>query len=149
MNVLAAIRPHDIDFALFVHVLGAMLLFGGLVTAAGAGLLGWRDEAPRLRRFAAMSLVLVAFPGWIVMRVGAQWTYSKEHLDSLSKDPAWLGIGFLTADLGGLLLLIALITGGIGYARKRDALLRTSTAIAALLVAFYVIAIWAMGGKPS
>ena len=148
--MLAAIRPHDIDFALFVHVLGAMVLFGGLVTAAGAGLLGWRDEAPRLRRFAAMSLVLVAFPGWIVMRVGAQWTYSKEHLDSLSKDPAWLGIGFFTADLGGLLLLIA-------FDHRRHRLraevatrsFATSTAIAALLVAFYVIAIWAMGGKPS
>jgi hypothetical protein len=149
VNVLAAIRTHDVDLALFVHVLGAMILFGGLVTAAGAGLLGWRDESPRLRRFAAMSLVLAAFPGWIVMRIGAEWTYSKEHLGSLSKDPSWLGIGFITADGGGLLLLIALITGGIGYARKRDALLRTSTVIAALLVAVYVIAIWAMGGKPS
>jgi hypothetical protein len=149
VNVLAAIRPHDVDFALFVHVLGAMVLFGGLVTAAGAGILGWRDEGPRLRRFAAMSLVLVALPGWIVMRIGAEWTYSKEHLDALPKDPAWLGIGFITADLGGLLLLIALITGGIGHARGRDALLRASTAIAALLVVFYVVAIWAMGGKPS
>ena len=59
------------------------------------------------------------------MRVGAQWVESKEHLDDLPDDPAWLGIGYITADGGGLLLLIALILGGIGHAqvaqRRRQA----------------------------
>jgi len=147
--VTAALRPHDIDLALFVHVLGAMLLVGGLVTAATAALAGWRDDAPRLRRFAAFTLFAVALPGWFVMRIGAEWTYSKEHLDQLDKDPAWIGIGFGASDVGGLLLLIALVLGGIGIRRRNDTLLRVSGALAVLLVLIYVVAVWAMGGKPS
>ena len=39
-------RTHGIDaLALFVHVAGAMILMGGLVTAAAAGIVGWRDTA--------------------------------------------------------------------------------------------------------
>jgi hypothetical protein len=100
-----------------------------------------------------MTLFAVALPGFLVMRVGAQWVASKEHLDNLPKTPTWLGIGFATADFGGLLLLIALICGGIGVRRARngggDTLLKISGAIAVLLVAVYVVAVWAMGGKPA
>ena len=147
--MLASIRPHDIDFALFVHVLGAMVAFGGAVTAAGAGLIGWRDPSPRLRRLAAMTIFAVALPGWIVMRIGAQWTYSKEHLDALPKDPAWIGIGFGASDAGGLVLLVALILGGLGYRRGNDTFLKIAIGFSSVLVVLYLIAIWAMGGKPS
>ena len=34
------------------------------------------------------------------MRIGAEWIYSKEQLDDLPDDPAWVGIGFITADGG-------------------------------------------------
>ncbi len=145
-------RPNDIDIALVVHVLGAMVLVGGLVTASAATVIGWRDESPALRRFAAMTLFAVALPGFIVMRGAAEWVASKEHLNDLPQTPTWLGIGFATADIGGLLLLIALICGGIGVRRSRsgggDGLLRASGAIAILLVAVYVVAVWAMGAKP-
>ena len=110
-------RPDDINVALLVHVLGAMVLVGGLVTAAAAALIGWRDEGLALRRFSYKTLLWVAFPAYIVMRVGAQWVEVKENLDDLAEDPAWLGIGYITADLGGLLLIIALILGGIGLRR--------------------------------
>jgi hypothetical protein len=151
--MLAAIRTNDVDLALFVHVGGAMILVGGLVTAASASLFGWRDESPRLRRFSVMTLLAVALPGWIVMRVGAEWVYSKEHWDDVKQTPTWLDIGFGISDVGGLLLLIALILGGIGMRRSRrgggDGLLRASGAIAALLVLVFTVAVWAMGGKPS
>ena len=53
------------------------------------------------------------------MYAGALWTYDKENLDVAGgQEPAWIGIGFITADLGGLLLLIALILGGIGLRAK-------------------------------
>jgi hypothetical protein len=155
LTVLAALRPHSTDLAVFVHVAGAMILVGGLVTAAGAGLIGWRDEANGLRRFSALILFAVALPGWIVMRVGAEWVYSKEHWDDLPDklQPTWLDIGFLTADIGGIILLIALVLAGIGVLRARSgggaALLRTSAALAAVLLVVYVVAVWAMGGKPS
>jgi hypothetical protein len=146
-------RPDSISLALFVHVVGAVVLVGGLVTAAGAAIVGWKDEAADLRRFSYWTLLAVALPGWIVMRVGAGWVESKEHLDNLKDTPAWLDIGYTTAEGGGLLLLIALILGGIGVRRSRTGggtgLLKASSVIATILVAAYVITIWAMGGKPS
>ena len=57
--MLAAIRSNGLDFALLIHVLGAIVLVGGLVTAAGAGLIGWRDEGNALRRFSYFTLLAV------------------------------------------------------------------------------------------
>ena len=100
-----------------------------------------------------MTLFFVCLPGYLVMRVGAQWIYSREHLEDLPSDPAWIGIGFITADVGGLLLLISLILAGIGVRRQRQGrgagLLRASLFISVLLLAAYVVAVWAMGAKPS
>ena len=152
MTMLASIRPDDINVALLVHVFGAMILVGGLVTAAGAGIIGWSDETPDLRRLSYKVLLAVALPGYIVMRIGAQWVYAKEHLDDLPEDPAWVGIGFITADLGLLLLLVALIVGGIGLRQSRKGggggLLKSSAVLATILLVAYVVAVWAMGGKP-
>ena len=68
-------------------------------------------------------------------------------------DPTWLGIGYITADGGGLLLLIALILGGIGLRRRAAGggrgLLKASSVIATLLVAVYIVTVWAMGAKPT
>jgi len=150
--MLATVRPNDIDIALFVHVLGAMVLVGGLVTAAGAGIMGWRDEAATLRRFSYKTLLAVVLPGYIVMRIGAQWTEAKEYPGE-SPDAVWIGIGYITADAGALLLLIALIAGGIGLRKSRsgggDGLLKASTVIGTLLLAAYVVAVWAMSAKPT
>jgi hypothetical protein len=147
------VRPDAINVAVLVHVLGAMVLVGGLVTAAAAAVIGWSDEGVGLRRFSYKTLLYVGLPGYIVMRVGAQWAASKEHLDNLPSNPTWLDIGFMTADGGALLLLIALILGGIGLRRSRHGggtgLLKASGVIATVLVAVYVVAVWAMGGKPT
>ena len=81
--MVAAIRPHSIDFALLVHVLGAMVLVGGLVTASAQAIARLERRAPvTLRRLSYRTLLVVAFPGYIVMRIGAQWVESKEHLDN-------------------------------------------------------------------
>jgi hypothetical protein len=153
VTVLAAIRPDDVNLALLVHVLGAMVLLGALVTASTAAIVGWSDETAVLRRLSYKTLLFVGLPSWIVMRIGAQWVYAEENLDELAEDPGWLVIGFITAELGGLLLLIALILGGIGLRKSRSGggggLLKASAVIATLLVAVYVIAVWAMGAKPT
>jgi hypothetical protein len=147
------VRPDSWNIALLVHVLGAVILIGGLVTASAAAIAGWSDEAITLRRLSYRSLLIVAFPGYIVMRIGAQWVESKEGLDKLTNTPTWLDIGYITADGGGLLLLIALILGGIGIRKSRSGggggLLKASSVIATLLVAVYVVTVWAMGGKPT
>jgi hypothetical protein len=152
VSVLAAVRPDDVNLALLVHVIGAMALVGAVVTSSVGALVGWRDDTGVLSRLAYKTLLLVGLPGWFVMRVGAQWVYTQENLDDLPEDPGWIGLGFVTADLGGLLLLVALILGGIGLRQSRGGggggLLKASGVIATVLVAVYVLAVWAMGAKP-
>jgi hypothetical protein len=139
------------DLALLLHVAGAMILVGGLATAATAGIIGWNGQSVALRRLSYWTLLLVAFPGYIAMHVGAEWIYSSEGWSD--PDPSWIGIGYITADVGGLFFLIALILGGIGIRKLRSGggsgLLRASSVLATLLVLVYVVTIWAMGAKPT
>jgi uncharacterized membrane protein YkgB len=85
------------------------------------------------------------------MRIGAEWIYSKEY--SGDNDPGWIGIGYGTADLGGILILIATILTWLGARRLRSGggggLAKAGTVLATLVIALYVIAIWAMTTKPS
>jgi hypothetical protein len=154
MTTLAALRPDDWDFPLLVHVVGAGLLVGGLVAAVTALLLGWRRDSAFYSRLGFWSLLLVAFPAWWIMRIGAEWIYSKENWDDVDEEPAWLGIGFITAELGGLLLLISIILTGIGMRRLRRAdaeksvLVQIGGVIVTLLLLAYVVAVWAMTAKP-
>jgi hypothetical protein len=149
MNLLAAIRPDDWNVALLLHVGGAMILVGGTLTAA-ASLTFARGEAGMLR-LGYWSLLAVALPGYVLMRIGAEWIYSKEGLDEAG-DSTWTAIGFTVADVGALLLLIALVAGGIGVRRLRSggggSLLKVSMVLSFVLLGAYVVAIWAMAAKP-
>jgi hypothetical protein len=149
MSLLAATRPDSWNFPLFLHVLGATVLVGGLL--AGGATLALARGQERYLRLGYWTLLAVSLPGYVVMRIGAEWIYSKEFGES-EEDPAWVGIGYITADIGLLLLLIALIAGGIGVRRLRNGggagLLKASMAISLVLLAAYVVAVWAMGAKP-
>jgi hypothetical protein len=148
--MLAAIRPDDWNLPLFVHVLGAMILVGGVLASASA--LGLARGNVSVLRTGYFSLLVVALPGWILMRIGAQWIYSREHLGDAPDDPSWLLIGFGAAEAGGLLLLAALIAGGIGVRRLGagggSGLLKATLVISVILLAAYVLAVWAMSAKP-
>jgi hypothetical protein len=152
MSVLAFIRPDSWNWALLLHVGGAMILVGGLVTAGGASMLMGRDATGTLAAFSYRMLVLVALPGLILMRAGAAWIYDKEGYSG-DNDPTWIGIGFTTADGGVVLFLIALVLGGVGLRRFRqgeggERLLKAAGVIALVLLAAYVVTVWAMAGKP-
>jgi hypothetical protein len=58
----------------------------------------------------------------------------------------------LLADAGGLILLISLVVGGFGVRRLRQGkgagLLRATLVLSLILLAAYVVAVWAMAGKP-
>jgi hypothetical protein len=108
----------------------------------------------RFLRLGYRSLLAVALPGWLLMRIGAQWIASKEGWTAKGiSTPKWLDIGFILADAGGLILLISLIVGGIGVRRLRagqgTGLLRTTLALSVVLLGAYVVAVWAMAGKPN
>ena len=153
MSTLAVIRPDSWNFPLFVHIVGAVLFAGGVLTCAT--ILGFARGDSRFLRFGYWSLLAVALPGWIILRVGAEWIYSKEGWDDVPDDlqPDWLGIGYIIADLGGLLLLIALIAGGLGVYRMRDnkagaGFLKVTLVLAEVMFLASVVAVWAMAAKP-
>jgi hypothetical protein len=152
--VLAAIRPDSWNFPLLVHVLGAMVLVGAMLAATTALLLGWRRDAAPYTRFAFWTLLVVGLPSFIAMRGGAQWIYDKEGFTG-DDDPTWIGIGFTVGDLGVPLFLITLIVTGIGSRRLRQrdggtsVLARVGGVLTVILLLSYVVAVWAMSGKPS
>lgn len=152
MTIVATVRPDSWDFPLFVHVLGAMILVGGLLTGASSLALARGDV--KFLRLGYRSLLAVALPGWLLMRVGAEWIASKEGWNAKGvPTPTWLSIGFILADAGGLILLVTLVVGGVGIRRLRAGrgatLLRTTLALSVVLLGAYVVAVWAMAGKPS
>ena len=153
IGLLATVRPDSWNFPLLVHVGGAMIMVGGLLT--GASTITFARGDARFLRLGYWTLLAVALPGYIVMRIGAHWIYSKEGWDNLPDDidePAWLGIGWIVADLGALLTLIALILGGIGVRRLRNGggagLIKACMAIAWIVLVAALVAVWAMAGKP-
>jgi hypothetical protein len=150
-TLFATVRADEENLPLFVHILGATILVGGLLTAATILALARGDA--RSLRLGYWTLLAVSFPGWIIMRVGAEWIYSKGPWDDLPEDPTWLGIGYFAADLGGLILLVSLIFGGIGVYRLRadkgSGLLQATMILSLILLAAYVVAAWAMAGKPN
>jgi hypothetical protein len=152
MSIVAAIRPDSWDFPLFLHVLGAMILVGGLL--AGVSSLAFARGDVRFLRLGYWTLLAVSLPGWILMRAGGEWIASREGWTKEGvPTPTWLDIGFLLADVGGLILLVSLLVGGVGVYRLRQGkgsgLLKATLVLAFILLAAYVVAVWAMAGKPS
>jgi hypothetical protein len=152
MTIVATVRPDSWNFPLFLHVLGAMILVGGLL--AGASSLALARGDVKFLRLGYRSLLAVALPGWLLMRIGAEWIASKEGWTAKGvPTPTWLNIGFILADAGGLILLVSLIVGGVGVRRLRAGqgatLLRTTLVLSVVLLGAYVVAVWAMAGKPS
>jgi hypothetical protein len=154
-ELLAAIRPDDQSFALLLHLVGATVVFGALLTSAASLLLARGDT--RLLRLGYFSLLLVGLPGLILLRVAGEWLYRLQKWEDLPDQfdqPAWLGIGFAVADWGGLLFLLALVLGGVGVRRLRTGqggtvLLKGTMVISLILIVAYIVAVWAMTGKPN
>jgi hypothetical protein len=157
MSALATIgsitRPDSWDLSLFVHILGAMILVGGLTLSAVSLIGAWRSGSAALTKLGFMSLFYGALPGYIVMRGGAQWIASKEHLED--SDASWIGIGFGVSDMGFLLLLISLIIGGLAVRRinrgeggSPSVSARIATGLVSLFLIGCLVAVWAMSTKP-
>jgi cytosine/uracil/thiamine/allantoin permease len=141
-------RPDSWNFPLLLHIVGAAVMFGAVAAAVVSTLAADRVAEPDfMRRLAFRSLLFVGLPAYIVMRVGAQWLYSKGY-DELEEDPAWLSIGFIIADLGLLIFLIALVLTGIASWKRKSGLGKAAGLLGALLLVAMVVAVWAMGAKP-
>lgn len=145
--MLAVLRPHSWNLPLFLHVVGAIALFG---STAALAILAWagtrRPERALLARAAFRTLVFVVLPAWVLTRAGAAWIESKEDIPG---DPGWLGVGFMVTEPGLLLLLVAT---GLAYRWKRRAGAGWQGRVVAILSTLYLIALavawWAMSAKP-
>jgi hypothetical protein len=135
-----------VDAAKFVHVLGAMLLLASLVLAFGAFVQARRADSELLGRLGFRALLLGALPAWVIMRVGAQWAYSEGSYEAARVEPGWIGFGFISAEGGLLLLVIATVLAGMG--RKRLGLRPWSQGLVGVLIALYIVTVFAMSAQP-
>jgi len=150
MSTLASIRPNDWDWVLLLHIGGAMILVGATLTGASA--LAFARGDARMLRLGYWTLLMVGLPSYVLMWAAAHWIYSKEGLDESPIDSAWAAIGFAVAEVGAVLFVVALILGGIGVRRLGEGrgagLLKATLAISVVLLAAFVVAVWAMSAKP-
>jgi len=155
MNLLALTRPDAWNLPLFVHILGAMVLVGALTLSAVALIAAWRSGSAPLTKLGFMSLFYGAIPGYVLMRGGAQWIAHKEGLDNDNVDLSWINIGFSVSDLGFVLLVVALVIGGIAVRRinrgqggKPSVSARIATGLVSIFLIACLVAVWAMTTKP-
>ena len=131
--MLAFSRPF---WPLFLHILGAMTLYGTVITAL---LLAWTRRAA-----ATFTTLLIAVPSYVVLRVFAQVIYNDE---GFAKDPTWVGIGFMASDIG---LLLLLVTIGVAFWWKRSGKPvagRIAAGLSAVYLMLLTVAMLAMSGK--
>jgi hypothetical protein len=154
VSVIAAIRPDDVNLPLFLHVLGAMLLVGVMLTVAIAFVMSARSEpdGARMTRFGLRTMLFAAFPTYLLMRVGAQWTESQEDLPD-DFEATWLDIGYITADLGALLIIASMVLSARGLRRLAAdggvaGQARAVGIISVVLLVAYLVAVFAMSAKP-
>jgi len=147
--MLGLIRPDSWNLPLFLHVLGAMALVGGMTAVTVLAWVGARaPQRALLARATLWTTLVVAVPSWIVMRAAAQWIYSREGFDG-KNDPNWIGVGFGASDVGLLVLLITACfafwwsrRGGLGWQG------RVVGVLAPLYLVLLAFAWWAMATKP-
>jgi hypothetical protein len=152
--MFAIVRPDSWNLPLFVHIAGAMALVATLIVASySLRIARTRGDQPAAE-FAFRVLWRAVLPAYIVMRVGAQWIQTKEK--GIDENSTWLSIGFITSDLGGLLVIIGIVLTGLAARRAKAGAsvagatgLRVAAVFTGLLIAAYVVAVWAMTTKPS
>jgi hypothetical protein len=142
--MLALLRPDSFNLPLFLHVLGAMTVTGA--TAAAFVCAVSEPRWPWLRMVLARTLIFATFPAWILMRLGGAWEDSRSPIGD---DAGWLGVGYIVADAGFVLLIVAMILAAVGVRRpQRNWPIRTVAVITGLYFAALIVAMFAMTGKP-
>ena len=137
------------DVWFFLHVGGAMVLMGALLLSVTALAGAWRaDDAGNLR-LGYRALLVGALPADLVMRIAGQLLIGDDAYEPVEED-TWVGIGYMTSELGLLLMIIATVLAGISVKRSAGGgRVRAATILIGLIVALYLITIWAMTTKPT
>ncbi len=140
--MLAYSRPF---WPLFLHVLGAMTLFGAILAAVITSVAAWgRPDLVFLRKATFWALIS-GIPDYLVMRVFGEIMRSDEGFNH--DLPRWLKLGQAIAD-GGLLLLLAGIGCAYWWLRSGKPVAgRIVTVLSSVYVVLLAIAWLAMSGK--
>jgi hypothetical protein len=131
----------------FVHVFGALALFGGALTVAIVSLAALRIPAHALllRRIAFWTTLVLMVPAWILMYFGGYWLLSHEGLDESTL--GWAEAGIHLAEVAAALTIILLILSGL--ARRRPRLGPWLAGVATLYALALAVAWFFMSAKPS
>jgi hypothetical protein len=144
--MMAAVRPDAWNLPLLLHVGGAMVMVGALAAVVVVLAVAMRGE-PGATRLAFRTLLIGAIPAYLVMRVGAEWVADKENVPD---DVSWIEIGYMVADVGLLLLLIATVLTGLAARRATTGgLVRAANVLTVIVIVGYAVALWAMTAKPA
>jgi hypothetical protein len=152
---LASIRPDEWNLALFVHLLGAFALTGAVFLTALFLFGAWRSGSAETLRLAQRSLLIGVLPSWIVLRGSAEWIADEEGLVDVDPQPDWVTIGYISTDIG---LLVIIVSGLLGWGALRKARssgpgeskrARAAAVLIGLLLVANLVALWAMTTKPA
>ena len=137
----------DWDVPLFFHVLGAMVMVGALLLAATSLVAAWRADDGGALRLGYRALLYGALPAWLVMRVFAQITLEESPFDD---EETWVGLGFMTSEVGFVLQVAATVLAGISVRRAAGGTrVRVAVILVGLVLVLNLVAIWAMTTKPT
>jgi hypothetical protein len=139
--IVAVLRPHSWDFPLFLHVLGATLLFGSTLTAAVLGIAGLRGRtsAALYSRLAFRTMLLGVVPAWVLARFAGQWILDREkHQIPGLDNKGWVGVGFAVTDIGIVVIVALLVLSFLSARRGGTGRLATAFAV---LVPVYLVAL--------
>ena len=132
---------------LFLHVLGATLLIGGIsaVVVVAVAALRSPEHAALLRRIAFQTTLIVVWPAFIATVAGGHWTLSRELGDNRTP-PGWALVGIAVTDLGVLVVIVLTVFAWLALRRPRMG--RAVAALAALYLGALLVTLWAMTAKP-
>ena len=142
-------RTDSVDLLLFLHIVGAVFVFGFLAAAAYYLFRARRDGSPALARVGFRTILLGVIPSYLVFRVAAQLLLNEQGLEEASL--AWIDIGFIVTDVGVLAIVAATLGSSIA-SRRPEGTPSRGAAVAAwacsILLVAYTVALWAMATKP-
>lgn len=152
--MLAIMRSGTWEWALFFHVLGALVLIGSVAVVSAAPLVAGRgrpDGAVALRRLAFRTLLFLVVPSFVLLRATAEWVRGE---DGFADEVAWINVGYIVTDAGLIVLLVLIF---LGWRSARAAARseggpplsgRILSVVAPLYLVALLVALWAMTTKP-
>jgi hypothetical protein len=126
-----------VHFALFLHILGTMVLFGALLTALITSLAGLRG--PTIRA------LLVAVPAWVVALGAGHWLEHDDHLSG--SNATWIQLGRNVLEPGVLVLVLAILASWWWSRSGSVRAGRIVVVLSGLYLVMLTVAMLAMSGK--